>query len=268
MNYKLDIIAGMGVVTSAALGYFFSWFALTNDYHSLIIAAVIALIYIALFTLRMLLIERAGSAAGFIALDLIVFITSFAYHWSLWLFLGAVVAGAWLFLAWCLGRMSLKNMVHIRLASLNSGFIKSSFRAILFLCIATYLSLIDPAQLAVSRVFIASSIQTALSGANTNIIEHITGRPVKSEENAQIIERTINALHAAGNQLIDRVPPQFKLAFLGGLGIIVFLLISSIITFLIPIVTGFVWCFIQLLLRIRFITIKIEKADKETISTI
>ena len=254
------------MLTATALGYFFSSFALTNDYPSLVIAAVIALVYIALFTLRMLVINHAGSAAGFIALDCIVFITSFAYHFSLWLFAGAAVAGIWLFHAWRLGKASLKNMVIIRLHDLSNNCVKSSFRAILFLCIAAYLSLVDPTQLAVSRAFIASSIQNTLSGANANIIEHITGRPTKSEEKARIIERAANAVHEAGNQIINRVPPQLKPALLVGLGIIIFLLISSIITVLIPIVMAFVWCFIKLLLKIQFITIKTEKVDKETIT--
>lgn len=265
MHYKQSIIAGVGVLTSAALGYFFSWFAFTNDYRSLIIAAAIALIYIALVTLRMLVVHRALLALGFIIVDIIVFTASFAHHLSLWLIIGAAIAGVWLFYAWRAGRKTVNNMVVIRIPGLSHSFIKSSLRAILFLCIATYLSLIDPAQLAVSRAFITSSIKTALSGANANIIQQITGRPVKSEEKAQIIERTINAFHTAGNHIINRVPPQLKPALIGGLGIIIFFLISNIIPFLIPLVTSFVWCCIQLLLRIQFITIKKEKADKETI---
>lgn len=266
MNHTLNIIAGLGVATSAALGYFFSWFALTNDYRSLVIAAAIALVYIALITLRMLVVRRALLALGFIIADLIVFTASFAYHLSLWLIIGAAIAGIWLFYAWRAGRQSVNNMVVIRIPGLSHGFMKSSLRAILFLCIATYLSLIDPSQLAVSRAFIASSIQTALSGANTNIIQQITGRPIQSEESARIIERAINAFHAAGNHIINRVPPPLKPALLVGLGIIIFLLISNITTLLIPIVTSFVWFCIQLLLRIQFITIKTEKADKETIT--
>lgn len=266
MNYKRDIIVGVGVLTSAALGYFFSWFALTNDYTALAIAAVIALVYIALVTLRILVVHRALPALGFIILDLIVFTASFAYHLSLWLVIGAAIAGIWLFLAWRAGRQSVNNMVVIRIPALSHGCIKSSFRAIVFLCIATYLSLVNPAELAVSRAVIASSIQTAVSRADANFMQNMIGRDIPPEDTSRVTEKIITAFHTVGNRFLAYVPQQFKTALLVGLGIIIFLLVSSFTTILIPIVISFIWCFIQLLFRAGFITIKTEQVGKETIS--
>lgn len=268
MNYKLNIIAGFGVLTSAALGYFFSWFALTNDYRSLVVSAAIALIYIALITLRMLVTHRASSALGFIILDLVVFTASFAYHLSLWLIISAAIAGIWLFHAWRAGRQSVNNMVIIRLPQLSRGFMASSFRAIVFLCIATYLSLVNPAELAVSRAIISSSIQNAMSRADADFMQKMIGRDIPLEETSSVTEKIITAFHTVSNRFLEYVPPQFKTALLVGLGIIIFLLISSLTTFLIPLIMGFVWCFIQLLLRVGFITIQKERVEKETITTI
>ncbi len=265
MHYKFILIAACGAFTAAALGYFFSDFALTNSYASLITASICALMYLALFSLRMLITPRARIAILWIIVDLLLFTASFFNHFSLWLGIAAIIAGAWLFLAWHRGRAAMMNMVRIRLRDLGTSFIKPSLHAIMFLCIASYLSLINPAQFALSRDVIASLTQKTTQQFGNIFIQDSIGKPVTPEMNAQILERATNTIHAMTEKIITRIPPRFKSAALVGLGIIIFLVLGSTTSIFIPVINSIVWFFITLLLRAHFITIKTETTEKETI---
>lgn len=258
-------IGAVGALTAGAFGWFFSWYATLGGNGTLAIAALFALLYISFLTLRMLVTERRDHAWILIACDLVLFLLPFIGNLSVWLFAAAGIANFWLYLAWREGRRSTENMLHIRLRELSHGFIKSAFRAVLFLGIATYLSLVDPAHIAVSRARIAESLQSMMSGANRGIIQQIVGRELTPEESAKAIERTAYGVHTAARAFVEKIPPQAKTGLLVGIGVIIFLLASSLINLFIPPVMGFVWCVLQLLLRLNFITITTEKADKETI---
>jgi hypothetical protein len=156
-------------------------------------------------------------------------------------------------------------MMHIQLKGLAHGFIKSTFRAVLFLGIATYLSLVNPERIAVSRTLIASSLEGMMNGANRGVIQQIVGRDISPEESATVIQKITDGIDVGTRAFLNKVPPQAKTGILIGLGVIIFLLASSFVAILIPVVMGFVWCVLQLLLRLDFITITTEKADKETI---
>ncbi len=265
MHPEIKIIGALGTIMAGAFGWFFSWYATIGGYGSLIIAGVFALLYIALFTLRMLITTRPIHAWILITCDLVVFLLSFIGHFSLWLLIAAGITNLWLYAAWREGRRSTDNMLRIQLKGLANGFIKSSFRAILFLGIATYLSLVNPERIAVSRALIASSLEGMINGANRGVIQQIVGRDISPEESATVIQKIADGVHTGASAFIDRIPPNMKTGILIGLGVIIFLLASSIITIFMPLVMGFVWGVLQLLLRFKIITIKTEKADKEII---
>ncbi len=259
-------IGALGAITAGAFGWFFSWYAMIGGYGSLVIAVIFALLYISFFTLRMLVTDNRIHAGTLIGCDLVLFLLPFIGHFSPWLGAAAGVTAVWLFAAWREGRRSTENMMHIRLKELSHGFVKSTFRAVLFLGIAAYLSLVDPARIAVSRTLIADSLKNmAGNEANRGIIEQIAGRKITPEETAGTIDRIADGMHTAAEAVIGKVPPKAKTGLLIGLGIIIFLLASSLINLLIPLVMGFVWCVLQLLLKLDFITMTTEKADKETI---
>ena len=265
MHPEIMAIGALGAVTAGAFGWFFSWYAMLGGSGTLVIAVVFALLYISFLTLRMLVTENRTHAWILIACDLVLFLLPFTHNVSIWLFVAAGIANLWLYAAWRQGRQSISNMLHIRLKELSHGFIKSAFRAVLFLGIATYLSLVDPSRIAVSRTLIASSLEGMMNGANKGIVQQIVGRDITPEESASVIEKIANGIHTGANAFIERIPPNAKTGLLIGIGIIVFLLASSLINLFIPLVMGFVWCVLQLLLRLNFITITTEKADKETI---
>ncbi len=265
MPYKFAIIAGTGVVAAAAFGYFFSNFALTNGYGFLIIAIICGIMYIALFSLRMLITERTRIAALCIALDMICFAIFFFNNASLWLVASAALAALWLLSAWRAGRNAINNMVRVKIYNLGTIFIKPSLRAILFLSIASYLSLVNPAHIAVSREMIGSLTQTINSDYGNALMQQITDQPLTPETSNTIINKTVDTIQTILNKIINLVPPNLKTALLIGIGIIIFLLLGSTVSLVAPLVNGLVWLFLILLLRADFIKIKIEAVNKETI---
>ena len=265
MHPEIMAIGALGAITAGAFGWFFSWYATLGGYGSLVIAVVFALLYISFFTLRMLVTENRIHAGTLIGCDLVLFLLPFLGEFSPWLAATAGVTAVWLFAAWREGRSATENMVHIRLKELSHGFIKSAFRAVLFLGIGSYLSLVNPERIAVSQELVSKSLSSMMGNANTGIIQQIIGRPITPEESAGAIERISAGLHTGIDGFVKRVPPKAKTGLLIGLGVIVFLLASSLINILIPLVMGFVWCVLQLLLKLNFITITTEKAEKETI---
>ncbi len=265
MHPEIMAIGALGAITAGAFGWFFLWYATIGGYGSLVIAVIFALLYISFFTLRMLVTENRIHAGTLIGCDLVLFLLPFIGHFSPWLAATAGIAAVWLFAAWREGRRSTENMVQIRLKELSHGFIKSSFRAVLFLGIASYLSLVNPERIAVSRALIESSLNGMVSGANKGFLQQIVGREITPEESADAVGRIANGMHAAADAVIGKVPQKAKGGILIGVGIVIFLLASGLINLLIPLVMGFVWCVLRLLLRLDFITIRTEKADKETI---
>lgn len=267
MHPEIMAIGALGAMTAGAFGWFFSWYATIGGYDSLVIAIIFALLYISFFTLRMLVTTRPLHAWVLIACDLILFLLPFLGHFSLWLLVAAGITNLWLYLAWQGGRHSINNMMRIRLKGLAHGFITSTFRAVLFLGIATYLSLVNPDRIALSRTLIASSLEGMMNGANRGVIQQIVGKDITPEESATVIQKITDGIDRGARAFLDTVPPQAKTGILIGLGVIIFLLASSFVSILTPLVMGFVWCVLQLLLRLNFITITTEKADKETITT-
>ena len=265
MHPEVIAIGTLGIIASGAFGWFFAWYATIGGYSSLIIAIIFALIYLALFTVRILITKKPAHAWTLITGDLVVFLLSFAGHFSLWLVVTGIVTALWLFAAWREGRRSIDNMLRIRLKGFAHGFIKLSFRAVLFLGIASYLSLVNPDRIAVSRALVSETIASAIGSANKSILEQVVGRPISPEESSTAIERVSAGLYTGINALIATVPPQAKTALLVGIGIIVFLLASSLTSVLMPLVMLFVWGVMQLLLHFKIITIKTEKADREVI---
>lgn len=255
----------MGIIAAGLFGYFFSGFALTNGYGSLMLAAVCGSMYIALFSLRMLITERVRTAALCIALDMIAFSASFFNNASLWLVVSAALAALWLLSAWRAGRSAINNMVRVKIYNLGAAFIKPSLRAILFLCIASYLSLVNPAHIGVSRAMIASFAQTVNSDYGNALMRQITDQPFTPETTDRAINKATDTVHALFNKIISLVPPNLKTTLLIGMGIILFLLLGSTVSLTIPLVNGLVWLFITLLLRAGFIKIKTEAVNKETI---
>lgn len=267
MHPEIMAIGALGAMTAGAFGWFFSWYATIGGYDSLAIAVVFALLYISFFTLRMLVTENRAHAGALIGCDLVLFLLPFIGHFSPWLAATAGIAAIWLFAAWREGRRQTENMMHIRIKELARGFIKSTFRAVLFLSIATYLSLIDPAGIAVSRTLIENSLNNMMSNVNKGFMEQVVGREITAEESKDAINRIARSIEATAEAVIGKVPPKAKSGILVGVGIVIFLLVSSFINLLIPLVMGFVWCVLRLLLKLNFITITTEKADKETIVT-
>lgn len=265
MHPEIVTLGVLGAIASGAFGWFFSWYATIGGYDSLVIAVIFALIYLSLLTLRMLMTTRPLYAWICIACDIVLFLLSFIGHFSLWLLVIGGITNAWLYFAWREGRRSVDNMLHIRLRGLTNGFIKSSFRAILFLGIASYLSLINPDRIAISRTLIAGSLEGMINGANRGVIQQIVGRDISPEESATVIQKMTDGVHTATSAFIDKIPPNMKTGLLIGLGVIIFLLASSVINIFLPLVMGFVWGVMQLLLRFKIITIKMEKVDKEVI---
>lgn len=262
----MTVIGALGVLTSALMGYFFASFALLNDYKALTIASVLALIYLALVTLRMLVIKKAWQSGALIVLDLGLFAVSFNGHFSPWFMLGIVIAGAWLFSAWKKGGYEVENMVQIRLRELGAGFIRSSLHALLFLLIASYLSLVDPKTIRIPRSLVAESVQSVMTSVGQKFIAKMTSLPQTPETEADLKEKAITAIHAGISKIIDTVPEEARAGLLVGIGIIVFLLVNSLTGLLIPVIVFFLWMVVGLLLRINFITIRTEKVDKEIVS--
>ena len=267
MHPEIMAIGALGAMTAGAFGWFFSWYATIGGYDSIVIAVGFALLYILFFPLRLLVTENRPHAGILIGCDLVLFLLPFIGHFSLWLAATAAIAAIWLFAAWRQGRRQTENMVHIRLKDLAYGFVKSTFRAVLFLGIATYLSLVDPKSIAVSRTLIENSLSNIMSSANRGFMEQIVGREITPEESADAISRIASSIEASAEAVIGKVPPKAKSGILVGVGLVIFLLASSLINLLIPLVMGFVWCVLRLLLKLNFITITTEKADKETIVT-
>jgi hypothetical protein len=265
MHPEIMAIGALGAVTAGAFGWFFSWYATLGGYGTLAIAIVFALLYIAFLTLRMLVTERSWHIWILTAADLILFALPFWGHWSVWFFAALGITNLWLFTAWRAGRKSTNNMIHIRLAELSHGFMKSSFRAVLFLGIASYLSLVDPSRIAISKELIAGSLSGVMNGANRGVIQQVVGRDITPEEAASVIEKVTVGIHTGIGAFVEKIPPQAQTGLLIGLGVIVFLLASSLINLFLPFVIGFVWCVLKLLLRLDFITITTEKTDKEII---
>ena len=265
MHPEIMAIGALGTIMAGAFGWFFSWYATVGGYGSLVIAIVFALLYISFFTLRMLVTTRPLHAWILIACDLIFFLLPFLGQFSLWLLAIGGITNLWLYLAWREGRRSTDNMMHIQLKGLAHGFIKSTFRAMLFLGIATYLSLVNPERIAISRTLIASSLENIMNGGNRGVIQQIVGRDISPEESAMVIQKITNGIDGGTRAFLAKVPPQAKTGILIGLGVIIFLLASSFVAIFIPLIMGFVWTIFQLLLRLNFITITTEKADKETI---
>lgn len=265
VDYAMATIGIAGVFAFAVFGWLFAAFALGNHYSALTSASIAGLIYLVAATVRMLVIEKSWQAAVLIMADIALFALSFAGHLSPWIILACAVSGIWLFFAWRSGRRSIANMVKIRLQDLGRGFVRASLHAVLFLAIASYFSLVNPANLAVPREFIASSFERVMQDGGREIVERIAEKPLSAEEEASVTARAINGTHRAINGLISRIPPTARTGLLIGLGIIVFLLINSVTGLLIPLVTAFVWASIGLLLRLGFISMKTEKVDKETI---
>ncbi len=266
MDYKMTVIGALGVLTSALMGYFFSSFALLNDYRALTIASVLALIYLALVTLRMLVIDQAWQSGILIALDLGLFAVSFNGHFSPWLIIGIIISGIWLFVAWQKGKYEVENMVRIRLRELGAGFIRSSLHALLFLLIASYLSLVNPKTIHIPRSLVAESVQSVMASVGQKFIAKMTSVPETPEAEADLAEKAITAIHAGISKIIETVPEEARPGLLIGIGIIVFLLVNSLTGLLVPLIVFFLWMVVGLLLRINFITIRTEKVDKEIIS--
>lgn len=265
MHPEILAIGALGTITAGAFGWFFSWYAIIGDYSSLVIAIVCALLYISFFTLRMLVTERKIHAWILIACDLILFLLPFIFHFSFWLLVIGGITNAWLYFAWREGRRSTDNMLRIRLKGLAHGFIASTFRAILFLGIATYLSLVNPEHIALSRTLITNSLQGMMNGANRGVIQQIVGKDITPEESAIVIQKITDGVDKGTRAFLDKIPSEAKTGILIGLGVIIFLLASGLLTLFIPLIIAFVWVIVRLLLRLKFITITIEKAEKETI---
>ena len=265
MHPEIITLGALGAITAGAFGWFFSWYATVGGYGSLVIAIIFALVYISFFTLRMLVTTRPRHAWILIACDLVFFLLSFIGHFSLWLLVVAGITNFWLYSACREGRRTTDNMLRIRLNGLAHGFIKSTFRAMLFLAIASYLSLVNPDRIAVSRTLIATSLEGMINGANRGVIQQIVGRNIAPEESATVIQKITDGVHTATSAFIEKIPPNMRTGLLIGFGVIIFLLASSFITIFIPLIIGFVWGVLQLLLRFNIITIRIEKAEKETI---
>ncbi len=257
----------LGASTSALFGYFFSSFAIGGDYTALTISGVVALVYLAIVTLRMLVIDAPWQSRTLIVLDLALFTASFVGSISIWFVLACATSGFWQFMAWKSGKKAMNNMVRIRLRDLGPGFVRSSLHAILFLMIATYLSFIDPTRLAVSQTLVRQSVQSVMNGAGKGIFDEIIKQyPAPQADASGFANRVANIIHGAAQKFIDTVPPQARTALLIGLGIILFLLVNSFTGFITPIIVLFLWATISLLLRLNFITIRTEKVDKETIT--
>jgi|GEM_PF-2519290 len=265
MHPEIMAIGALGAVSAGAFGWFFSWYATFGGTETLVIAIAFALIYISFLTLRMLVTESRTHTWILIVCDLILFFLPFINNLSIWLFVIAGIAHTWLYLAWREGRAQTANMIHIRLKDFSHGFIKSAFRAVLFLGIATYLSFVDPNRIAISRALITTSLNNMMNSANRGVVEQIVGRSITAEESNIIIQTITNSVHTITETFITKIPPKAKTGLVIGLGVIVFLLASSFINLFMPFVMGFVWCVLQLLLKFNFITITTEKTDKETI---
>ena len=246
-----------------AFGYFFSLFALTNSVGGLIGAASALVLYIAWSFVRMLVTRRTREAAGYIALDSAVFAASFAYHVSWWFAAGVVLTMVWLYYAWQSGRRVAMNTVQVQVWDFSSGFLKSSFRAMVFLAIATYLSFVSAADISVSRAAIDSAVRGAGSGAGFETFQKMFGAEGDTGAREAALERVVGGLHEAANRFIAVIPPKFKTGLLVGIGIIVFVLVTSITGLIMPLIVFCAWGMVRLLLRMRFITIHSEKVDKE-----
>lgn len=265
MDYKLSGIGFIGILASALAGYFFSSFALLNDYAGLVIACVFALIYLASAAVRVLAVSEKWQIATLIAIDMGVFAASFTNAFSIWFGLALAVCGTWLFAAWRRGRRATDNMVKIRLRDLGPAFVRPALHAILFLAIATYLSLVNPKTISVPRAFIAESVQSVMTSMGKGVIEKLTEGKLSEDESKGVIDKTITLMHKVTNGIVDQVPEEARSALLIGIGIIAFLLVNSVTGFLIPIIALFLSMAVRLLLRIGFISIRTEKAEKETI---
>lgn len=265
MDYKLSGIGFIGILSSGIAGYFFSSFALLGDYAGLVIACVFALIYLASAAVRVLAIDEKWQAATLIAIDMGVFSASFTSAFSIWFGIALLVCGIWLFSAWQRGRKATDNMVRIRLQDLGSAFIRPALHAILFLAIATYLSLVNPKTITVPRALIAESVRSMMSSMGEGIMEKLTERKLSPEQTEGAIDRAITLIHKAADGIVRQVPEEARTALVIGIGIIAFLLVNSVTGVLIPVIALFLWIAVRLLLRIGFISIRTEKAEKETI---
>lgn len=265
MDYKLSGIGFIGVLSSVIAGYFFSSFALLDDYTGLVVACVFALIYLTSAALRVLTIEEKWQAATLIALDMVVFSASFTSAFSIWFVLALAVGGTWLFAAWKNGRRATGNMLKVRLRDLGHAFVRPALHAMLFLAIATYLSLVNPKTITVPRALVAESVRSVMDKIGTDIVAKITETDLSAEQSESLIDKVITAMHKAANGVVQQVPEEARAPLLIGVGIMAFLLVNSVTGFLIPIITLFLWVAVRLLLRIGFISIRTEKAEKETI---
>ncbi len=266
IDYKT---AGIGIVSGfafAAFGWFFAAFAIGNQYGALTAAGVVALLYLVSATVRMLVIEKATVAAGLIAIDIALFALSFASNFSGWLFVACAIAWLWLFKAWQNGKKAVGNMVKIHMQELGRSFVRTSLHAMLFLTIAVYLSLLDPAKLAVSRAFIESSVSSTMKNGGAEFLKRIADAPLSERETASVTDKVVSGIYKAANDAITTIPAEARTGILIGLGLVAFLLLNSVTGLAIPLITGFVWVSVRLLLRLKFITIVTEKIDKETIT--
>lgn len=266
MAYKQILVSGLGTVAAAAFGYVFSGFALTNNYASLIVSIAIGILYLILFSLRMLLVGKKQWAALGIAADLTVFTAAFLENISFWLIVSSLIVALWLFYAWQQGRASLNNMLTIRFSGMRYGFFTSSFRAVLFLGIAAYLSFVTLNAGSVPRGAIASFFTAIPTLTNTSFFQNIAGGPVPPEAFVTASNRIIDGVHAAINSFLGALPPHLQKTLLAGLGIVLFLMVNVATGFITPLISACAWGIFQLLLKTGFITIKIEKRDKEIIA--
>ena len=266
MDYRMTAIGTLGVFTSAIMGYFFASFTLVNDYRALTVACILALVYLALVTLRMLVVEKPWHCGALIVLDLGLFSVSFNEHFSPWLVIGVMIAGIWLFAAWRKGRYEVDNMVKIRLRELGNGFIRPSLHALLFLLIASYVSLVNPQTIGIPRTLVAESVRNVMAGVGQKFIGKMTNGPQTPETSAGLEERAVAVIYAGLDRVISAVPEEARVGLLVGIGIVVFLLVNTMTGFVIPPIVFFLWMIVGLLLRINFITIRTEKVDKEIVS--
>lgn len=255
VKFFSSVLVSLGL--AAGVGYFFRSFIIKSDFLLLTIAAVFAVFYLAIFLVRVLLVKQWQLALPLIALEIIIIDLFLISRIPIvWLISATALAIAILFIAHWRGVSEINNVLKIHFRNLQYMVLSTAILGLTLFGIVIYLSSIKTEEIYVGKKPI-SYVVKLLPNFSTKISLGININP---EEN--IIDTTQKIV----NGLLSKVPNQFRIFIIIGLGILIFFVINGG-TFLFVWIIGLIaWLIYKLLLTTNFAHISLEKSQKETVS--
>lgn len=254
VKFLSSILISVGL--AAGIGYSFSRFTLGSNLPSLAVAAVFAALYLAVFLVRVLFVQKRWLALALITLEMAV-VSAFLLPRAptIWLACGALTAIVTLFIAHWRGTSEISNVIKIHFRNFQYMVLSTAILGLTLFGIVVYLSSINTKEIYIGKEPISYVVK---------FFPNFSKLPPEAVNFSE--ENIIDASQKIINGLLAKAPREFRIFIIVGLGVLIFLTINSG-TFVFAWVIGLIaWLIYKLILTTNFAHINLEKSQKEIIS--